>query len=134
MFTNTVVNNMRIFRADDNVGGIMVSVHVQAGALRVVCGTANATTVSTLSANTLYYGRIRYLKGTGANAVASVEFSTSKTLPGSGNGFAQTTTGSSANNVLDVFMVVNDPTFGGGIAGVIYDDFSFSPSSIGDFP
>lgn len=132
--TNTVVNNMRIYTAEDNVGGRMIQVQLISGAMRIVCGTANATTVSTLSANTTYYVWIHYLKGSGANAVADVAFSSSKTRPTSGDGFAQVTNGSSTADVVDIYLNVSDIAFGSGIMGVIYDDVSFSRSQIGDVP
>jgi hypothetical protein len=133
--TNTIVNNMRLLRVDDNVGGVMLSIEVQSSGLRAVSGTGNATTVSTLSADTKYYLWCHYKKGTGANGVADVAFSTTKTRPTSGNNFAQTSAGSTTGNANDVFMNVVDVSFGPGVIGVIYDDWSFSSvSQPGDFP
>jgi hypothetical protein len=135
LFTNAVVNNLRVWCVTDNVGVIQAEVRMISGAARIICGSANATTAGTLSPNTPYNFWFHYLKGTGANAVADVAVSSTKIKPTSGSGFAQTTTGTATANVQDVFMIVNDPTFGGGIGGVIYDDFSFTQlAPIGDFP
>lgn len=133
--TNTIVNNMRMVIIADSGFTEQASVQVQSSGLRIVVGTANATTVSTLTAGTKYYCWGHYKKGTGANAVGDIEFSTSKTRLGSGNGFAQTTTGSSTANAQQIGPYVNDVSFGSGIMGCIYDDFSLTTlSQPGDFP
>jgi len=135
VLTNTIVNNTRLIKLDDNVGAAMFEVQVQATSLRVVHGTANATTVSDLAINTLYYCWAQYVKGSGANGVGSVRFSTSKVKPSSGDGVASLTTGSSVNNATDFYFIVNSVSFGSEISGVIFDDLSISVGgSIGDFP
>lgn len=63
------------------------------GRLSVVAGST-ATTVDTLSTGTTYHVWVHYIKGTGANAVGSVAFSTSGTRPTSGNAFAGFSNGS----------------------------------------
>lgn len=135
VITNTIVNNMEVYIADDNVGTHMMEVQVQASGLRIVCGTANATTVSTLTFGTQYYVWAHYLKGSGANAVADVAFSTTKVRPTSGNGFAQVTTGSRTANVTDIGIFINDISFGSAITGIIFDSHSITQlSQPGDFP
>lgn len=135
IITNTIVNNMRMVIVADSGFSEQASIQVQASGLRIVVGTANATTVSTLTANTKYYCWGHYKKGTGANAVGDVGFSTTKVRPTGGNGFAQTTTGSSTANAQQIGPYVNDVSFGSGIQGVIYDDFSLTTiSQPGDFP
>lgn len=135
IITNTIVNNMQLVTLDDNVGGVMASFQVQATSLRVVHGTANATTVADLSPDTLYYVWGYRAAGSGANGVGKIAFSTSKTKPTSGDNYAEVTTGSTTANVLDVGAWVRDVSFGSGRTGVIIDDFSILPGAeIGDFP
>jgi len=69
------------------------------GALKVVQGAVSATTVGTLSANTTYHIWMRFTKGTGANSVGSVAFSTDTTEPTSGNNFASFSTGAAITQV-----------------------------------
>lgn len=135
VITNTIVNNMYVIRGYNNVFSAVFSVQVQSSGLRIVHGTANATTVSTLTAGTTYYVWGFYNKGTGANGVAKVAFSTSKTKPTSGNDYAAVSTGTATNDCVDLGPWVADVSFGSGVAGVIYDQVSFLPGAeIGDFP
>src|SRR4030095_13735684 len=100
--TNTIVNNMRMVIVADNGFAEQASIQVQSSGLRIVMGTANATTVSTLVAGTKYYCWGHVKKGTGANGIADVAFSTTKVRPTSGNGFAQVTTGRTTANSQQV--------------------------------
>lgn len=135
IFTNTVVNNMRIFTAEDNVGGRNLELRLVSGTLRVTHGSATATTASTMSANTVTYIWVHYLKGSGANGVADVGFSTTKTRPTTGGTFASLSNGTAAADTVDIYLNVSDFSFGSGIAGVIYDDVSFSRTGvIGNYP
>ncbi len=51
--------------------------------------------VGTIAVNTTYHLWLRYVKGTGANAFASVEFSTNGTRSGSGNNYLSASNGDS---------------------------------------
>jgi hypothetical protein len=61
--------------------------------LQIVSGST-ATTVATIATGTTYHLWLHYLKGTGANSVCDVAFSTTGIRPTSGNNFAQITDGS----------------------------------------
>jgi len=134
IITNTVVSNSRLIWCADNAAVSQMQVQIQSSGLRVVCGTANATTVATLSAGTLYYCWADYVKGSGANATAKVAFSTSKTRPTSGNNFASLSNGTSTGDARETGPWCQDLNFSVHV-GTIFDDFSMNLSQeIGDFP
>lgn len=74
------------------------------GALTIICGTANLTTVSGTSVDQTYHVWVGYTKGTGANAFAYVAFSTDGTKPSSGNQYREVTNGSSTNQVGRIYL------------------------------
>jgi hypothetical protein len=116
------------------VAASQFDVQIQSSGLRAVCGTANATTVATLSAGTTYYCWAYYSKGSGANAIYKVAFSTSKTKPTSGNNFAGGSNGSSTGDAREAGPWAQDLNFSVQV-GFIVDSFSFSSTGeIGDFP
>lgn len=134
VLSNSVVNNIQLITLDDNVGGSMASIQIQDSSLRIVHGTANATTVADLTAGTTYYVWGYRAAGSGANGVGKIAFSTTKTKPTSGDNFATVTTGSTTANVLDVGFWVRDVSFGSARQGVIVDRLSFLPGAeTGDF-
>ena len=103
--TKTVVLR---WRRTDNTGtaivfafyndtGLQSQVRVfDGGTLDVAAGgTASAQTVAGISDGAEVYIRYTYTKGTGANAVGSVEWSTTSTFTGSGNNFTSTSAGTS---------------------------------------
>jgi len=137
VLTNTAVSTWYVLMMADSGGGEMASVIVQAGKLRIKCGTATADTATSITANTTNYIWMHYLKGTGANAVADVGFALhpTKTRPTSGGTFASLANGTSTANVQVFRLGGGDLTFGGAEAGAIYDNVSMTTLGvIGDFP
>jgi len=102
-FTSSPANGTIWFSVLDVSATIVLSIEINTGSIiRVRSGSANASTVSTVTTATTYHFWWKYVKGTGANAVAQVAFQTSGTEPLSGNNFAQVTTGTAttdANNI-----------------------------------
>lgn len=133
--TNTVVNGVRIASFADTGGSVQIQIQVQGGKLRIAHGTATADTVTSVSANTTYYCWLYGQKGTGANGIANVAFSTSKTRPTSGNGFAEVTTGTATLDLAIYSLFVSDLAFSGASSGIIYDEVSRKTgTAIGDYP
>jgi hypothetical protein len=122
----------KVFVAFRDSGGTRL-VNIEVGAssrITVRCGTGAATTTDAISTGTTYHFWWRYVKGTGANAQASVAFSTDGTRPPSGNKFAAVTNGSrttDANNII--IGPENNSTWEG-----IFDKVRVSASTIGDNP
>lgn len=135
ILTNTVVNGARLWIVADNTFTLRAGIEIRSSGLRITHGTANATTVATMSANTTIHVWGHYLKGSGANGVADVAWSTAKQKPTSGNNFASVSTGTSTQNQQQCGPYVSDVDFAGVVAGVIYDSVSLSTTGpIGDFP
>lgn len=135
ILTNNVVNGARLWIVADNTFTLRSGIEIRSSGLRITHGTANATTVATLSANTLIYVWGHYLKGSGANGVADVAWSTGKQRPTSGNNFASVSTGTSTQNQQQCGPYVSDVDFAGVVCGAIYDSVSLSTTGqIGDFP
>lgn len=74
------------------------------GKLSASDGTATSTTTDIMATGTKYYIWLHVLKGTGANAVIEVEFSTTNTRTGAGNKYAVVTTGNVDVN-LNYFLI-----------------------------
>jgi len=72
------------------------------GTLQISIGAKSATTVGTLAADTTYHIWAKYVKGTGANGVGSVAFSTNTTEPTSGDNFATFTDGTQTAQVDNI--------------------------------
>lgn len=121
--TNTIVTGLTICSFADNVSAYQATVRFDGGKLRAAVGATTAATVNSVSANTTYAVRVRYKAGTG-NAICSVEFSTDGTFTGSGNNFAEVTTGTGAN-VQEYALNAADIAFSGAFGGVIFDSVSF---------
>jgi hypothetical protein len=101
------------FRPDDNTGGArrfffirnssdVDLVMVQQNADRTIlvrAGTAGgSTTVGTVTLDTIYHFWVTYTKGTGANATATVAFSTDGTKPTSGDNYQIHSTGNATTD------------------------------------
>jgi len=116
----------------NNVGATLAAVEINtSGTLHLVCGATTADTVDAMSTGTTYYMWFHYLKGTGANAVADVGFSTTSTRPTSGNKFVQITTGSPTTDAVEFAIHVwnnNNPS------DFIYDRVYVDDEQIGDNP
>lgn len=137
VLTNTAVSTWYVLMMADSGGTELASVLVQAGKLRIKCGSATADTVASITANTTNYIWLHYLKGTGANAVADVGFALhpAKTRPTSGDNYASLANGTSTANVQLFRLAGGDITFGGAEGGAIYDNASMTTlGAIGDFP
>jgi len=93
-------------------------------------GAPGSTTVGTLSDNTNYHVWVSYTKGTGANAQASVGFSTNGVRPTSGNNYASLTNGNATTDAERAYI--------NGLSGLniaaYYDRVLVSSSVIGDNP
>ncbi len=103
-------------------GRIQVS---NTGAVRVYNGTKYASTVGTLTAGTVYYIQAGYTKGIGTDGTGYVAWSTTSTLPTSGNNYASIANGD-ANSQIDTLY------FGAGASAVsfIYDRIRVSASDM----
>jgi hypothetical protein len=101
------------------------------GALTARAGTAGGvSTVSTTSTGTTYDVWITWTKGTGANAVASVAFSTNGVRPLSGNAYAQHTTGNAATDAARIMLGSDlSSTF-----HLVFDKVRVDDVTIGDNP
>lgn len=120
-----------IFLINQTSGGNFGHVALNSsGTLRIALNTV-ANTVDAMSANTTYHVFARYKKGTGANAIISVGFSTDGTRPTSGNKFAQITTGNTTLQcgkiALDLDSSVVSQTF-------IFDKVRVATTQIPDNP
>lgn len=135
VITNALPNQLYIAAIADSGGTAQAYIMVTNSTVRVFCGTATAATSGTISFGTLTYFWFHYAKGSGANAVADIGFSTSKTRPTGGANFAQTTTGTSTANSQIFRLGGGDGKFVGAYGGIIFDSASFtSIGVIGDFP
>lgn len=113
-------NSTYLMRLRNAADASVMDVTPDAGGLTIVCG-ASASYLS-LSVGTLYYLWIRYVKGTGSNAVVEMYLSTTDTRPGSPN--ASITTGTSTT-------AATKASFYGGDAGFIWDHIILNASAIG---
>lgn len=75
-----------------------------AGLLNIQSATGGANTVDALSTGTMYHIWAHYLKGTGANAVVDVGFSTDGVRPTSGNKFRQLTNGDATTDATNLLI------------------------------
>lgn len=86
----------------NNADGECLRVRLLAsGALSVRAGGGtDSPTTDTLSSDTVYHVRAHYIKGSGANAVGQVEFSTTSTFLGSGNKWKESTNGTATTDAV----------------------------------
>lgn len=83
---------------------------LSSGAVRV-SGSQNGTpTTNTVSTGVEYFFLVHYLAGSGANGFYSVEFNTSATFSGSGNGYSQVTNGSETANSTNIRFLAEEST------------------------
>lgn len=97
--TNAAANNTSF--AEIRAGGTTVFQlkHRTGNKLLVTCaGASTGDTVNTISNGTTYHIWCHYIKGTGANAVASVGFSSDGVRPIIGNGFQTTALGTATGD------------------------------------
>ncbi len=99
------------------------------GSLRVAMNVV-ADTVGTVSAGTTYHIWFHYKKGTGADAIADVGFSTNGIRPTSGNNFAQTTTGNPTSQAVAIMLGPNASA----TQQYIFDNVRVDDVQIGDNP
>jgi hypothetical protein len=112
-----------------NSGGTPVESYRILADGRLQCLSGSTTTVGTVSAGTTYHVWCHYKKGSGANAVIDIAFSTDGLRPTSGNNFAQKTNGTSTSQVdrLIVGPTLNTQTH-------IFDKVRVDDAQIGDNP
>lgn len=100
------------------------------GAMRIVCGAVNSSaTVATVTEGTTYHVWPSYTAGTGANAAASLGFSTDGTKPTSGNNFTSMSNGTSTQGADSIRLSTSSV---GTI--VIIDKVRVDDEEIGDNP
>lgn len=108
-------------------GSIKFSIAVASGGLLVVShNAASATTSAGMSVGTTYNIWAYYLKGTGANGVASVAFSSTTTRPTSGTAFASLTNGDSTTALHELVFASDDSGFG---MDAVFDTIKVSSTS-----
>jgi hypothetical protein len=100
------------------------------GTLRLAGSVNSLPTVGTMSVGTTYHVWLRYVVGTGANAIYSGGFSTDGIRPISGNNFTQATTGTETNTANNVRLLAT----GSNLTQWIFDKIRISATIIGDNP
>lgn len=100
------------------------------GTLRIGGSVNSPTTVATMVADTTYHVWVQYIKGTGANAVYSVAFSTTGTKPTSGDNFTSATTGTETTDCTALRLHCESSL----TATVIFDKIRADDADIGDSP
>lgn len=88
---NYLIGQQEIQLQDSSGNKLCQALLLVSGKLRADCNVS-ADTVSTMSTNTLYHVWVEYEKGTGANGVCRVAFSTDGTKPANGDNYAAATT------------------------------------------
>jgi hypothetical protein len=130
---DTITNASNFFNLQ-TVGGasnmIMVNL-VTGGGIQINCGTANATTTGVISTGIIYSVWTHFRAGGGANAFASVGFSTDENEPQTNSAnYAQVTTGTSTSNVALFDMEAS----GNGGGSYQFGKMRASTSRIGSCP
>lgn len=116
--------------ADDAAEAIRLR-WLSSGRLDVRAGGGTvASPVTVLSVDTTYHVWVRFVVGTGANAVATVAFSTTGTRPSSGNEFAQTSNGTATANAGILRLGTITTT----TVEMIFDKVRVDDATIGDNP
>lgn len=130
-FTTRSPSGKVFFSLNDSSGNNLLTLELSAtNTVRIRVGSANTTTTDAVDAATTYHFRVRYTKGTGANAYGELEFSTTGAFAGSGNKYANRTTGSStADAARAYFGSGGNATWEG-----IFDRLLVSSSVIGNNP
>ena len=95
-----------IIKADNSAAAniFTISNTITTGTVSVWCGGTGKTTVSGMSEGTTYHIWGKYVKGTGANAFCSVEFTAANIYSptGTGDAYMEKTTGSSATDIHNI--------------------------------
>lgn len=124
-------NTAFMILADAFFNNYLVRIFLQSsGNIFIICGgSVGGPSVGALSANTTYHFWLTYIKGTGANAIANVGFSTDGVRPTSGNNYVSVTDGSPTTD-----FVYLQPTAGnvGGTWTPIFDSVCLNTTQIGD--
>lgn len=100
------------------------------GTLRIGGSVNSAPTTDAMSVDTTYHVWMHYVKGTGANALFSIAFSTSGTKPTAGNAFTSATTGSETADCTQMRMQCEGVVS----ATVVFDKLRADDANIGDNP
>ena len=89
-------------------GGVRLIVRTSgAGALTLLHGSASVAVTDALSANTWVHIWFRYTKGTGADGVAEISWSTDTTRPTSGTKYATLSNGTATSTVNELYLGQN---------------------------
>ena len=132
MFEITTNRNSYIVRHEDSGAAAVFNISVSGTNLRVDDGSANATTSGTFSLNTPYYLWWHRLKGSGANAVSELWFSSTPTKPADGSsGHAKVTTGTTTTDAI-YGILLNSAAAGAG--AIIFDHYYIDDAVILDNP
>lgn len=121
-------SNRTLFTFTETTTGRLTVTLNAAGTLKVAHGTVTATTVSAMSAGTVYYVWAGYTKGTGGDGAAYVAFSSTTTKPGVGNNYASVTTGDATTNVDRIYLQA------GTVSQIIFDHIRLNSSTFGSNP
>lgn len=122
----------RILEVWNNVGAVQASIDLNTtGTLKVSAGTGTATTTDAMATGVSYYVWAHYAKGSGANAVADVGFSTDGVRPTGGNKFAQVTNGSTTGDTPEFALECQNNN---GQSDFIFDHIYVDDVQIGDNP
>jgi hypothetical protein len=118
-----------VFRRLD--GAAVMSVIINAtGNIRIEdASVATSYTTDAMAVGTTYHIRVHYVKGTGANAVYSAEFSTDGTFAGSGNKFTGTSVGVSTDDATSIRLAADT-----GTCSFIFDKARVDNAVIGNNP
>lgn len=125
---------VNIFSFNDGTSiRLVVSVNAN-GTIKVTCGTASATTVSAIAADTDYRFWVYYKQGTGADALYSVEFTPKATTApiGSGNAYAGGNDGSRTNTMTTAQVGVGVGNDSGRTRTIFFDQVYVDNAAIGD--
>jgi hypothetical protein len=116
-----------VMQAFSGVGGVQL---LDNGKLRASHGGPIADTIDALSVDTTYHVWFHYTKGTGADGVASVGFSTDGTRPTSGNKFAIVSDGFSTEDAEKIRVGPQ----GSVTVDIVFDTFRVDDAEIGSNP
>lgn len=135
------INSTALFSAEqtlfcmmDSSNTLVAEVRMRTtGTLRIRAGstTPQSNTTDAMSTATLYHVWVRYVKGTGADAFASVEFSTTGTRSGSGNKFISVNTGPSTTDAQKIRF---GPTSTVTASDLVIDRVLVDDATIGNSP
>jgi hypothetical protein len=126
---NTAVNNSELLVVRSGANADLANLVYRAGGtLRSSCGGVNFETSDAISTGQKIHVWIEFTKGTGANGLGSIGWSTDGTRPASGNKFAQTTSGDATADAVRIRLEANIGQ------AIIIDRIMLTASTIGDNP